>query len=143
MFVCPHMFVCPQGCTHPHMPPYSLCICMFLEALHVVGGCKGLLFVLGHFPYTTPIWGCLPFICSPTLSCWFPVHWYVSGISVCYVGIFPTVEGFGGVPGDVPPSVGGLGGNQHFRCPYAHSGTFFVVHYVSCFFNGSNYYSSS
>ena len=32
------------------------------------------------------------------------MHWYVLGISVCYVGIFPSVEGFGGVT----PSIGGI-----------------------------------
>ena len=124
-----------------HTPPYApilLCICMFLEALHVVGSCNGLPFVLGHFPYTTPVWGCLPFIYTPTLSCWFPVHQYVLGISVCHVGIFPSVEGFGGVPHQL-----GVGWHQHLRCPYAHSYTFFVVHYVSHFYYGSDYYSSS
>ena len=51
-------------------------------------------------------------------------------------GHFPSVEGFGGVS---PISWG----HQHLRCPYAHSCTFFVVHYVSCFDYSSNYYSSS
>ena len=78
---------------------------MLSEALHVVEGCNGLPFVLGHFPYTTLFGSASPSFTPPTLS-WFPVHQYVSGISVCYVGIFPSVEGFGGVP----PSVGGLGG---------------------------------
>ena len=32
---------------------------------------------------------------------------------------------------------------MHLRCPYAHSCTFFVVHYVSCCDYSSNYYSSS
>ena len=99
--------------------------------------------MLGHFLYTTPVWGCLPSFTPSTLSCWFPVHWYVSGISVCYVGIFPSVEGFGVVPGGVPHQLGGFRGHQHLRCPYAHSGTFFVVHYVSRFYYGSDYYSSS
>ena len=144
----PHTFICPIHSyaprdVHtpicPHTPP---CICIFSEALHVVGGCKGLPFMLGHFPYTTPVWGCLLFIYTPILSHWFPVHWYVSGISVCYVGIFPSVKGFGGVPGGVTPSVRGFRGHQHLRCPYSHSGTFFVVHYVSRFHYGSNYYSS-
>ena len=35
-------------------------------------------------------------------------------------GYFPFVKGFGGVS----PSVGGIGGHQPLRCPYAHSGTF-------------------
>ena len=40
-----------------------------------------------------------------------------------------------------PHQLGGWG-HQHLRCPYAHSCTFFVVHYVSCFYYGSDYYSS-
>ena len=102
MFVCPiHLYapIClyaPRGVHTPHMPPYSS-VPLFLEALHVVGGCNGLPFVLGHPPYITPVWECLPINYTPTLSHWFPVHWYVSGISVCYVGGFPFVEGFGGV----------------------------------------------
>ena len=128
MFVCPHMFVHPQGCTHPHMPPILICASVCSQRLCMLwGSCKGLPFVLGHLPYNTPIWGCLPFNYTPTLSCWFPVHQYVSGISVCYVGIFPSVEVFGGVP----PINWGFRGHQHLRCPYPHSGTFFVVHYVS------------
>ena len=44
----PCTFVCPRG-VHPHVPPILLCICMFLEVLHVVGGCKGLpVDVLNH-----------------------------------------------------------------------------------------------
>ena len=57
-------------------------------------------------PYITPVWGCLPFNYTPTLSCCFPVHQYVLGISVCYVDIFPSVRKGLGV---FPPSVGGLG----------------------------------
>ena len=89
-------YICmPKGCTHPQYVPHTLlCICVFLEALYVVGGCNGLPFVLGHLPYTTPVWGCLPFNYTSTLSCWFPVHQYVSGISVCYVGISLLLKGF-------------------------------------------------
>ena len=140
MFVHPLYICMPQWCTNTPICPHTpLCICMFLEALHVVGGCNGLPFVLGHFPYTTPIWGCIPFNYTPTLSCWFPVHWSVSGISVCYVGIFPSVEGFG----DVLPISWGVWGHQYLRCPYAHSCLFFVVHYVSHFYYCSDYYSST
>ena len=52
---------------------------------------------------------------------------------------FPLGEGFG----VFPPISWGVWGNQHLRCPYAHSCTFFVVHYVSHFNYGSEYYSSS
>ena len=45
---------------------------------------------------TSPLFGgASPLITAPTLSCWFPVHWYVSGISVCYVGIFLLLKGLG------------------------------------------------
>ena len=129
----------PRGVHTPHMPPILLCICMFLEALHVVGGSNGLPFVLGHFPYTTPVWGCLSFIYTPP----HPVvgSQYISmfqGIISMLCRHFPSVEGFGGVL----PISWGFRGHQHLRCPYAHSCTFFVVHYVSCFYYSSNYNSS-
>ena len=85
MFVCPHTFIhpsyvhMPKGCTPPYAP-HSLCICMFSEALHVMGGCNGLPFVLGHFPYTTPVWGASPSLAPPKSVVGFPVHQYVSGI---------------------------------------------------------------
>ena len=115
-----------------------LCICVFLEALHVVGGCNGLPFVLGHPPLHHPCLGVPPLNYTPTLTCWFHVYWYVSGISVCYVGMSLLLKGLGVFPHQ-------LGGwrHQHLRCPYAHSCTFFVVHYVSHFDYGSNYYYSS
>ena len=132
-----HLYT-PRGVHTLHMPHTLLCICVFLEALHVVVGSNGLPFVLGHLPYTTTVWGCLPFNYTPTLSHWFPVHQYVSGISVCYVGISLLLKGLG-----VFPMSWGVWGHQHLRCPYAHSCTFFIVHYVSRFDYGSNYYSSS
>ena len=87
---CPHVHmppVCSYAPPEVYMPPYApilfMPLCVF-EALHVVWGCYGLPFVLGHPPY---IGGCLP-LTPPTFSHWFPVHWYVLGISVCYMGIF-------------------------------------------------------
>ena len=50
-------------------------------------GCNGLPFVLGHPPLYHPYLGVPPLYYTPTLSHCFPVHQYVSGISVCYVGI--------------------------------------------------------
>ena len=56
----PHTFVYPLYiCTPPGMytPQYvlhtPLCICIFSEAFGCCGGCKGLPYVLGHFPYPT------------------------------------------------------------------------------------------
>ena len=91
-----HMCIYPRG-VHPPYAPYSS-VHLFLEALHIVGGCNGLPFVLGHLPYTTSVWGCLPFNYTPTLSCWFLVHWYVSGISVCYVDISLLLKALGVIP---------------------------------------------
>ena len=114
-YVCTPLYIHPQGCTHPHMPAI-LCAAMFSEALHVVGGCKGLPFVLGYFPYTTPIWGCLPFICTPHTQL------LVSCASVCFgdislsCGYFSLLLGFGGVP----PSVGGFGVISSEACLYGH-----------------------
>ena len=105
----PHNIVYPRGVNTPKCPHTLLCICVLLEALHVVGGCNGL-----------PL--CWDTSLTPPL--------YVSGISVCYVDISLLLMPFGGVP---PISWG----HQHLRCPYAHSCTFFVVHYVSCFDFGS------
>ena len=45
---------------------------------------------------------------------------------MCYVSIFPSVEGFGGVP----PSVGG---HQHLNVHMLILVYIFVVHYVSHF----------
>ena len=140
-FVHPHMFLHPQGCTHPKYAPILFCasiyICAFLEALHVVGGCNGLPFVLRHLAYITPVWWCLPFNYTPCTQLLVPC------VSVCFrdisrlCGHFLLLKGLG----VLPPSVGGLV-HQHLRCPYAHSGKFFVVHYVSHFDYGSNHYSS-
>ena len=137
-FIHPHLFVCPQGCTYPHMPHTLLCLCVFLEALHVVGVVMGSPLCWDTLPYITPVWGASPLIPLHTLSHWFPALQYVSGISVCYVGISLLL---GRVWGCFPHQLGW--GASALRCPYAHSCTFFVVHYVSCFDYGSNYHSSS
>ena len=67
-------------------------------------------------PYITPVWGASLYYTPHT-------QLLVPCTSVCFgdismlCGLFPSVEGFGGVS----PSVGG---HQHLRCPYAHSCTF-------------------
>ena len=71
MFVCPiHLYTpihsyAPRGVHTPHMPHTPLCHLYVLGGFACCGGCKGLPFVLGHFPYTNPVWGCLPFIGTP------------------------------------------------------------------------------
>ena len=109
MFVCPHMFVCPQGVHTPICPHTLLCLCVFLEALQVVGGYNGLPFVLGHPPLHHPCMGCLPFNYTPTLSCWPPCALVCFRDISMLCGHFPSVEGFGGVS---PISWG----HQHLRC---------------------------
>ena len=136
MFVCPIHSYIPRG-VHTPCAPILFCASVFLEALHVVGGCNGLPFVLGHLPYTTPV-GVPPHQLHPHTQLLVPCA------SVCFrdismlCGHFPSVEGFG----VFPISWGGWG-HQHLRCPYAHSCTFFVLHYVLHCDYGSDYYSSS
>ena len=136
----PHTFICPI-CLHPwgahipHMPPYSSVHLCCWRLCMLVGGCNGLPFLLGHLPYTTPVWGCLPFNYTPHTQSLVPCALVCFRDISMLCGHFPSVEGFGGVP----PSVGG---HQHLRYPYAHSCTFFVVHYFSCFDYSSDYYSS-
>ena len=134
-----HLYA-PRAVHTPHMPPYSsMPLCVFWKLWHVVGGCNGFHFVLGHPPLHHPCLGVPPLHYTPTLSHWFPAHQYVSGILVCYVGHFPSARKGLGV---FSHQLGGWG-HQHLRCPYAHPCTFFVVHYVSCFDYGSDYYSSN
>ena len=94
--------------------------------------------MLGHLPYTTPIWGCLPLNNTPILLL-VPCALLFSGILVSSVGLSPSIEGFGGDP----PSLGGLGGTSALQLSTCSFLYFFVVHYVSRFDHNSKYYSSS
>ena len=108
----------PRG-VHPPYTPILLWICMFLEAFACCGGCKGLPFVLGHFPYTTLVWGASPSFAPPHLvigSLCTGMFW---GYQYVMWAFFPSVEGVG-----CSPSVGGVGEHQHLRCPYPHSCSF-------------------
>ena len=108
------------------------------QYLHVVGVVLGSPLCLDTLPYITTVWGCLPFITPP--------HSVIGSLCIgmfqgyqYVMWAFPFCqEGFGGVS----PSFG-VGGHQHLRCPYAHTCTSFVVHYVSCFNYGPDYYYSS
>ena len=128
----------PRGVHAPICPHTLLCLCVILEALHVVGGCNGLPFVLGYPPLHHPCLGVLPLNYTPHTQSLVPCALVCFRDISMLCGHFPYVEGFGGFPHQ-------LGGweHQHLRCPYAHSCTFFVVLYVSCFNYSSNYYSSS
>ena len=112
IFVHPHTFVCPRVYIPqyvPHTPLHLSVLRGSQRLLHVVGGCKGLPYVLRHLPCSTPVSGCLHFSWTPTpLSCWLPSALVCSKISVCHVSIFPFYWEFGGVP----PSVGGSWGTS-------------------------------
>ena len=134
--MCPHTFVHPQGCTYPHMPPYSsMPLCVF-GGFVCCGGCNGLPFVLGHPPLHHPYFGMPPLYYTATLSHWFPVHWYVSGISVCYVGI----SLLSGRVWECSPHWLGVWWASALEMSICSFLYIFVVHYVSHFDYGSNYY---
>ena len=55
--------------------------------------------VLGHLPYFTPIWGCLPLNFTPDTQSLVPCALLFSGISVSYVGLFSLLlKGLGVFP---------------------------------------------
>ena len=118
-FVHPHTFKHPQGCTHPYMFPILLCICMFSEASACCGVLQGASLHLGHFPFTSPVWGAFPSVASLTKLLTslcisrFKGYWYVIW------GFIPPVGVWG-----VFPIYWGCWGHQHMGCPYAHSCTF-------------------
>ena len=98
----------PRGVHTPPWAPMLFCasawcwsICMLLGVVMCFYG------VLGHLPYTTPVWGYLHINFTPTLSHWFPVHCSSQGYQYLMWAFFPSVEGFGGVP----PSLGEVWGH--------------------------------
>ena len=135
---CPHVHM-PPYIFMPHIPPYSsMPLCVF-GGFACCGGCNGLPFVLRHPPIHHLCLGVLPLYYTPHIQSLAPCALVCFRDISMLCGHFPSgQEWFGGFP----PSVGGWR-HQHLRCPYAHSCTFFVVHYVSCFDYSSDYYSSS
>ena len=93
---------------------------------------------VGTPPYTTPVWGCLHFNYTPHTQSLVPCALVCFRNISMLCGHFPSVEGFGGVP----PSVGEFGASalEMSTCSFLY---IFVVHYVSHFNYGSDYYSSS
>ena len=100
--------------------------------------CGGVVFLYWD---TSPLFGGA----SPLIT---PPHSIVGSLCIVilrdissYVGLSPSIEGFGGVP---PITGGGLG--WHISSSAVHILIllhFFVVHYVSRLNHGSDYYSSS
>ena len=69
----------PRG-VHTPIGPILFCApAQFWSICMLWVGCCLLKCVLGHLPYITLIWGCLPLNYTPTHHCWFPVHCYSQG----------------------------------------------------------------
>ena len=140
LYVCmPPYIHMPPGVYMPPICPILFYASVFLEALHVVGGCNGLPFMLGHPPLHHPCFGVPPLYYNPHTQSLVPCT------SVCFrdismlCGHIPSVRKGLGV---FSPSVGGWGASalEMYICLFLY---IFVVHYVSHFNYGSNYYSSS
>ena len=121
-----HLYA-PRGVhTPPYVPHTPQCICMFSEASACCGGCKGPPYMLDTSLTPSPCMRVPPLQFTPQLICWLPCA------SVCFrdicmpYGDFSLMLEFG----DVPPSVGGSGGESAHGmsiCSFLH---IFVVHYV-------------
>ena len=103
MFVHPHTFICPQGCTHTTTcPPYSCASVCSQRLLHIVGVVRGCLFV-GHL-YTSPCMGVPPIQLTP------PTHSLASLCISMFWGYLYVIWGFfpyvGGLEGCSPISWG-------------------------------------
>ena len=96
----PHMFVCPRG-VHPPICPILFCPLCF-GGFACCGGCNELPFVLGHLPYTTPVWGCFPFNYTPHTQSLVPCALVCFRDISMLCGHFPSVRKGLGV---FPPSV--------------------------------------
>ena len=132
-------FICLLGCRHSHMFPILPCASVCSQRLlHVVGGCNGLL-TCWTPPYTSPVWGCLPMSYTPNLLVGFPVHLYILGISAYDMGNISLMLGVWKV---FPNLLGFLGASAHgvSICFFLH---ILIVHYVSHFYYGYDYYSSN
>ena len=129
------MFVHPEVYTSPYAP-ILFCASVFLEALHVVGICIGLP-LCWDTSLTPPLFrGASPSITPPHSVGSLCISMFQGYQYVMWV--FPSVEGFG----SVPHQLGGLGASALEMSIYSFL-YIFVVHYVSHFDYGSNYYSSS
>ena len=129
----PYVHMPPYICMPPgvYTPPYvPILLCAFVcsqRLLHVVGVVRGPLHVR-HLLTPHPVWGGLPICLHPHSFVSFPVHQYVSGISVCDMENISLMLGAGGF--------GGISTWGTHMCTL-------VVHYVSCFYYSYDYYSSS
>ena len=97
----PHTFVCPPGCTPPQGPP---CFCAPAWFWHIAC-CGGLFFLFYVYWDTPPLFGGASPLFTPPHSVGSLCIVILRDIS-SYVGLSPSIEGFGGVP---PITGGGWG----------------------------------
>ena len=112
-----HLYT-PRGLHTPTCPPYS-CVSVCSEASACCGGVVRGPLTCWKPPLHLPCMGVPPLQLTPPTLISFPVHWYVSGISMSYGHFSLKLVVWG-----CPPSVGGLWGHQHMGCPFAHSCNF-------------------
>ena len=134
MFIDPCTFVCPLWVYTPHMFPYSSVHLYVLRGFCMLWDCKGPPYLLDTSLTPPSVWGCLPICLHPTDLFASPCICMFQGYLYVIWGIFPSSWGFGGVF----PSVGGFGGISTWVFFYI-----LVVHNVSHFYYGYDYYSSS
>ena len=134
----PYIHIPPRVYIPPHVPILLCASVCSQRHLHVVGSCKGP-FTCWTPPSHLPLYGgASPLFYTPThLSASLCISMFWGYLYVIW-GYFPYVGGLG-----VFPHLLGVLGHLHMGCPYAHSCTSFVVHYVVCFYYGYDYYSSS
>ena len=130
-------YICmPPGGVHTTPWAPMLCTSAWFWSIACCGGLFFCLMCIGtHHPYL----GVPPLNYTPHTPLLVPCTLLFSGISVLMWAFPLLLKGLG----CSPITWGGLGAHQLFSCSYAHSYTFFVVHYVSHLHHGSNYYSSS
>ena len=138
-FICPPYICMPPGVyTPPYAPILFYASVCFWRLCMLWGGCNGLPFVLGHPPLHHPCLGVPPLYYTPKLSCWFPCIGMFQGYQYVMWAFPFCQEGFGGVP----PISWGVGASalEMSICSFLY---LFLVHYVSHFNFGSDYYFSS
>ena len=132
-------YVCtPPGCTCPPYAPILFYASVFLEALHVVGGCNGLPFVLGHPPLHHPCLGVPPPFLHPHTQLLVPYALVCFRDISMLCGHFPSVrKGLG-----CSPISWGVGSSalEMSICSFLY---LFCSALCLTFDSGSNYCSSS
>ena len=126
-----------QGCTPSHRPP---CSSVHLHGFGAYCMLWGVVLCLNVCWDTPPLFGGASLNYTPTLCCWFPVHCYSHGYWYLMWAFPLLLKNFWGCSPITWGVLGGTSALQLSTCSFLY---FFVVHYVSRFNHGSNYYSSS